>query len=137
MHYLHIHRVLVISTRKNRKRQPFHTYFSDAYLMTRAEDSVSEPPHLKIFRGRIPPDSPSRLLPSGGTRDNAPPSTPPGLQKTWLRPCTVEPTSTARSNTQAFCISMEHSSISSIASCSILQSIRNSTTEKYFSVAFI
>ena len=32
--------------------------------MTSAEDSVSEPPNLKIFWGRIPTDPPTKLVPS-------------------------------------------------------------------------
>ena len=32
--------------------------------MTSAENSISEPPNLKIFWGRITLDSPTRLLPS-------------------------------------------------------------------------
>ena len=31
--------------------------------MTSAENSVSEPPNLKIFRGRIPTDPPTKLVP--------------------------------------------------------------------------
>ena len=40
--------------------------------MTSAKNSVSEPPNLKIFWGRIPPD-PYKVH-AFGTRDNAPPS---------------------------------------------------------------
>ena len=43
--------------------------------MTSAENSVSEPPNLKIFRGRIPTDPPYKAS-AFGTCDNAPPSTP-------------------------------------------------------------
>ena len=32
--------------------------------MTSAENSISEPPNLKLFRGRILPDPPTRLVPS-------------------------------------------------------------------------
>ena len=32
--------------------------------MTSVENSVSEPPNLKIFWGRIPPDPPTRFVPS-------------------------------------------------------------------------
>ena len=32
--------------------------------MTSVDDSVSEPPNLKIFWGKIPPHPPTRLLPS-------------------------------------------------------------------------
>ena len=32
--------------------------------MTSAENSISEPPDLKIFWGRITPDPPTRLVPS-------------------------------------------------------------------------
>ena len=38
--------------------------FSETSLMTSAENSVSEPPKLKIFWCRIPPDPPTRLLPA-------------------------------------------------------------------------
>ena len=49
--------------------------------MTNTKNSVWEPPNLKIFWGRIPPDPPTRLMPSAlfGTRQSAP---PPPLQKT-------------------------------------------------------
>ena len=36
--------------------------------MTSAENSVSEPPNLKIFWERIPPDPPKRLVPSALAR---------------------------------------------------------------------
>ena len=51
--------------------------------MTSAESSVSEPPNLKNFLGRIPPDPPYKApkAPAFGTRNNAPPP-PPSLQKT-------------------------------------------------------
>ena len=42
----------------------FEVYFSETYLMTSAENSISEPPNLKIFSGRIPPGPPTRLVPS-------------------------------------------------------------------------
>ena len=42
----------------------FEVYFSEAYLMARAENSISEPPNLNIFCGRIPPDPPTRLVSS-------------------------------------------------------------------------
>ena len=32
--------------------------------MTSVENSISEPPNLKIFSGRIPPDPLTRLVPS-------------------------------------------------------------------------
>ena len=32
--------------------------------MANAENSVSEPPNLKFFWGRIPPDPPTRVVPS-------------------------------------------------------------------------
>ena len=38
--------------------------------MTSAKNSVSEPPNLKIFWGRIPPDPLYKAL-AFGTRDNA------------------------------------------------------------------
>ena len=43
--------------------------------MTSAESSVSEPPNLKNFLGRIPPDPPYKApkAPAFGTRNNAPP----------------------------------------------------------------
>ena len=49
--------------------------------MTSAESSVSEPPNLKNFLGRIPPDPPYKApkAPAFGTRNNAPPHS---LQKT-------------------------------------------------------
>ena len=51
--------------------------------MTSAESSVSEPPNLKNFLGRIPPDPPYKApkAPAFGTRNNAPPPSP-SLQKT-------------------------------------------------------
>ena len=45
----------------------FEVGFAETNLMTSAENCVSEPPNLKIFWGRIPPDpppAPTRLLPS-------------------------------------------------------------------------
>ena len=42
----------------------FEVDFSETYLVTSAKNSVSEPPNWKIFWGRIPPDPPTRLLPS-------------------------------------------------------------------------
>ena len=41
----------------------FGVDFSETYLMTSAESSVSEPPNLKNFLGRIPPDPPPTRLP--------------------------------------------------------------------------
>ena len=41
----------------------FEVDFSETYLMTSAENSISEPPNLKILGGRITPDSPTRLVP--------------------------------------------------------------------------
>ena len=35
----------------------FEVDFSDTSLMTSAENSISEPPNLRIFWGRIPPTS--------------------------------------------------------------------------------
>ena len=46
--------------------------------MTSAENSVSEPPNLKMFRGKIPPQP----LPSALARDNAP--SPPPRQLAML-----------------------------------------------------
>ena len=37
--------------------------FSETYLTTSAENSVSEHPDLKTFWGKVPPDPPTRLLP--------------------------------------------------------------------------
>ena len=45
----------------------FGVDFSETYLMTSAESSVSEPPNLKNFLGRIPPDPP--LQGSQGLRE--------------------------------------------------------------------
>ena len=42
----------------------FEVYFSETYLMTSAENSISEPPNLKIFWRRITSDPPTRLVPS-------------------------------------------------------------------------
>ena len=46
--------------------------------MTSAEDSVLEPPNLKMFWGGYPP--PPYMARTLGTRDNAPP--PPPVTKT-------------------------------------------------------
>jgi len=53
--------------------------------MTSAENSVSELPNLKIFWGRIPPDPPTRLMPSALAR------VPPLYKKTSYSPavCTL------------------------------------------------
>ena len=51
--------------------------------MTSAENSVLEPPNLKIFSWRIP-SRPRYKARAFGPRDNAP---SPPLQKTELRPC--------------------------------------------------
>ena len=40
----------------------FKVDFSETYLMISAENSISEPPNLKIFYWRIPPDPPTRLV---------------------------------------------------------------------------
>ena len=49
--------------------------------MTSAESSVSEPPNLKNFLGRIPPDPPYKAPKAAfGTRNNAPPPPPPPLR---------------------------------------------------------
>ena len=54
----------------------FGVDFSETYPMTSAENSVSEPPNLKHFLGRIPPDPPppykAPKAPAFGTRNNAP-----------------------------------------------------------------
>ena len=52
----------------------FEVDFSETYLMTSAENSVSEPSNLKIFWGRIPPHTPYKAH-AFITRDNAPPIT--------------------------------------------------------------
>ena len=59
--------------------------------MTRAESSVSEPPNLKNFLGRIPPDPPYKApkAPAFGTRNNAPP--PPRYKRpSYGTACTGE-----------------------------------------------
>ena len=47
--------------------------FLEPYLMTSAVNNVSEPPNLKIFWGRIPPDPPTRLMPLELTIMHPPP----------------------------------------------------------------
>ena len=42
----------------------FEVDFSETSLMKSAENSISEPPNLTIFWARIPPDLPTRLVPS-------------------------------------------------------------------------
>ena len=43
----------------------FEVDFLETYLMTSAENSISEPPNLKIFGGGYPPGRPPiRLVPS-------------------------------------------------------------------------
>ena len=42
----------------------FEVDFSETYLMTSAENSVLEPPNLKILGGGYPQTPPKRLLPS-------------------------------------------------------------------------
>jgi len=42
----------------------FEVDFLETYLMTSAENSVREPPNLKISWGRIFPDPPTRLMAS-------------------------------------------------------------------------
>ena len=56
----------------------FEVDFSETYLVTSAKNSVSEPPNWKIFWGRIPPDPPTRLLPSALAISSPP---PPPLKK--------------------------------------------------------
>ena len=53
----------------------FEVDFSETYFMTSAENSVQEPPNLKISWGRIPPDPPTRLMASAFAKM-------PPLQKT-------------------------------------------------------
>ena len=38
--------------------------FSETYLITSAENNISEPPNLKMFWERMPPNPPTRLVPS-------------------------------------------------------------------------
>ena len=64
-------------------RSIFRTHF-----MTSAENSVSEPPNLKIFWGRIP-QTPLQNR-AFDTCDIAPPPPPPPLKKNSLRPCNHE-----------------------------------------------
>ena len=62
--------------------------------MTSAESSVSEPPNLKNFLGRIPPDPPYKApkAPAFGTRNNAPfPPSPPRYKRpSYGTACTGE-----------------------------------------------
>ena len=62
----------------------FEVNFSGTYLITSAENNVSEPPNLKIFRRDSARPHKARAF---GTCDNASPPPPPPLQKTYLRPC--------------------------------------------------
>ena len=55
----------------------FEVYFSETYLMTSAENSISEPPKSENFLGEDTPKPPYKAL-AFGTRDNA----PDPLQKT-------------------------------------------------------
>ena len=66
--------------------------FLEPYPMTSAVNNVSEPPNLKIFWGRIPPDPPTRLMPLELTIMHPP---PPLLQKTELGPRTSMSCTTA------------------------------------------
>ena len=62
----------------------FEVDFSGTYLMTSAENSILEPPNLKIFWGRIPPDPPFKAC-AFGTRNNTPPPLlPKNLARTLL-----------------------------------------------------
>ena len=60
--------------------------------MTSAESSVSEPPNLKNFLGRIPQDSPYKApkAPAFGTRNNAPPPPPRYKRPSYGTACTGE-----------------------------------------------
>ena len=49
----------------------FEVYFSETYLMTSAENSISEPANLKIFQGEDTPRPPYKAR-AFGSRDNAP-----------------------------------------------------------------
>ena len=40
----------------------FEVDFWETYVMTSAENNVSEPPNLTIFGGGIPPDPPKRFV---------------------------------------------------------------------------
>ena len=51
----------------------FEVDFSETYLMTSAKNSISEPPNLKIFWGRIRTPRPPYKALAFGTLDNAPP----------------------------------------------------------------
>ena len=42
----------------------FEVDFSETYLMTSAENSISEPSNMNIFLGRIPPQPPTMVVPS-------------------------------------------------------------------------
>ena len=60
----------------------FEVDFSETYLMTSAENSISEPPNLKIFQGEDTHRPPYKARAFGWSRDNAPrykkPSYSPG-----------------------------------------------------------
>ena len=55
--------------------------------MTSAKNSVSEPPNMKIFWGKIPPPPPNKIR-AFSTCDNAPlsqkPSSGPDVGHCWL-----------------------------------------------------
>ena len=88
----------------------FEVDFSETYYMTNAEKSVTEPPNLKIFLGRIPPAPPPPLPPykvrAFGTWDNAPSTVTKNLATalllprhktlTNLFPMRIEPSSTGK-----------------------------------------
>ena len=48
----------------SRSWAPVEVYFSETYFMTSAENSISEPPNLKIFLEEDTPRPPTRLVPS-------------------------------------------------------------------------
>ena len=81
----------------------FEVDFSETYFMKNAEKSVSEPPNLKIFLGRIPPAPPTRFVPSA--LEIVPPVTknlatalllPRHKTLTNLFPMRIEPSSTGK-----------------------------------------
>ena len=59
----------------------FEVDFSETYLLTSAENSVSEPPNLKTFLVRIPPTPHTRPLPSALAIMPPPPPPPPRYKK--------------------------------------------------------
>ena len=86
----------------------FEVDFSQTCLMTSAENSILEPPNLKIFLERIPPDPSTRPLLFGAHDNVPPPLPPPPLQKSSYCPgCAIAVKITATVN--AVIISIHHS----------------------------